>query len=476
MTSYTILQAADRERIHDLAQRTLEETGIVVHYAPARQLLGSHGARVDEGRQLVRIPRRLIAQALATAPHVYTMHGHGGRSLVLGERGKYYTRTGTGLDWIVDFGSKQRRPVVGSDLRNWIRVADALGNVHMVGALYDQEGAPQAMDVRAVAGMLRGTHKPLMMSALSGEGMRWIKRLVEVVQPAASPHRVMVLSSVNSPLTYGYGQAEVAMVSAELGIPVVVNSSPVAGASSPVSMAGTVLQMHVEMLAAVTIVQLHRPGAAVMYAGHPLVMDMRTSTAAIGTPEDGLLSAASVEMAYHCGLPAGSDGLTSDSSTPDAMAVSDKWSSAFLPLLAGAHMNGAAGVFATQSTVSLEQLVIDDDIYGAMLRQVRGIAVDDEHLAIQEIQSAGPGGEFLTRDHTLAHYRSEVQYGRVHGRLSFASWEAQGARDILERARERVSGLLAAEASPVLDAQQERDVEALVAKAESALSHTSIPA
>jgi trimethylamine--corrinoid protein Co-methyltransferase len=285
----------------------------------------------------------------------------------------------------------------------------------------------------------------------------------------------MVLSSVNSPLTYGFGQAEVAMVSAELAIPVVVNSSAVSGASAPVTLAGALMQMHAEMLAAVAIIQLHRPGAAVMYAGHPVVMDMRAGTAAMGTPEGGLLAAGCIEIGQHCGLPTGSDGLTSDSCTADALAVADKWASAFLAVLAGANMNGAAGVIGTQSTVSLEQLVIDDDIYGAMFRQQRGLAVDDDRLALPVIARVGHNGQFVTDNHTFSHYRSEVWYPRVANRMDAPTWEASGAKDAAERARDIVHDILATPQEQFLAPEQLREINTLVMEAEKVLASVKTP-
>ena len=113
----------------------------------------------------------------------------------------------------------------------------------------------------------------------------------------------MVLSSVNSPLLYGRGQCEAANGSAELGIPVCINSSAVAGATAPVTLAGNVVQMNAEFLAALTIVQLHRPGAPVVYAAHPMALDMKTGNASISMGEVGLMSAACVEIGRFYGLP-----------------------------------------------------------------------------------------------------------------------------------------------------------------------------
>lgn len=282
-------------------------------------------------------------------------------------------------------------------------------------------------------------------------------------------------NAVLSPLVYGSGQLEAALAAAENDIPVVINSSAVSGVSAPVTLAGSLVQLHAEMLAALVCVQLHRPGAPVVYSGHPVAMDMRTGQAVMGAPEIGLLSAGCVQMAHPLGLPAGSDGLTADSCAADAQAASEKWASGLAPLLAGAHVNGAAGAFGTQSTVSLEQLALDDEIYAAMLRLARGYRIDSETLAAEVIARVGPNGVFLTEEHTLVHMRREFWYPRLASREGFALWTERGGQTIIERAGEYVRQALANAPAPLLSAECEREVDRLSAAAQEALRDTDVP-
>ena len=382
----------------------------------------------------------------------------------------HYARPVTGLNWVLDAAATERRPVTEEDVKRWVRVTHALPNIQLASSAFDQDGAPQSMEVRALGIMLQHTDKPLMVSGLSGEGMRWTSRLCEVCQGAGRHPRVAVLSSVNSPLVYGYGQAEVAMVAAELGIPVLFNSSAVSGVTAPVTLAGSLAQMNAEMLAALVIIQLTRPGAMAVYSGYPVVMDMRTGLAAFGLAEVGLLAAACIEIGRYYGLPTSSNGLTTDTCSLDAMASIEKWNSGYLPALAGANLNGGAGALASQSTISLEQLVIDDDIFGGIFRQMRGIEVNDATLAGELIHKVGPRGSFLASDHTREHYRGEYWYSPLASRVSAAVWEAAGSESVLERARDRVSAILAVPEEPLLTEEQTTDVCALVQEAERALS------
>ena len=473
---FSVLQAAEVERIHELSLKVLEEVGIILHYPPARELLHRRGASVDEGRQQVRIPRRLVEGALESAPRQVSVYSQGDpeEDCLLMLDGKRYARTTTGLNWILDYGTTSRRPVSEQDVVNWTRVIHALPNIHLAGSLYDQETAAKSEEVRCLARMLHYTDKPLMFSAFSGEGMRWLRRLTEVTQSDERQPRLMVLSSVNSPLIYGWGQCEAAMVSAELGIPVCFNSSAVAGVTGPVTLAGNVVQVNAEMLAALTIIQLHRPGARVVYAAHPMVMDMKTGMASISVGEVGLMSAACVDVGRYYGLPTSANGVCTDACTPDPMAAIEKWASGYLPVMAGANVNGGAGSLACVGMVSLEQLVIDSDLYGHFFRHARGIALDEESLAADLITRVGPGNAYLAEEHTLDHFRDEYYYSPLASRLSAPMWEAAGARDAVERAAEAVRDILAAPVEPCLTEEQSREVKSLLSSAEEALENLEV--
>jgi trimethylamine--corrinoid protein Co-methyltransferase len=473
---FHVLESDQVELVHELSLRVLGETGILLHYPPARKLLRDHGAEVDETTQLARIPPALVDQALKSAPHLVSLYGQTDprRDCCIFLDGPRYARTTTGLNWILDAGASHRRPVTETDVINWARVIHEMPNIAIAGSLNDQEAAAKSEEVRCLARMLHYTDKPFMFSAFSGEGMRWLWRLTEVVQAEGRLPRLMVLSSVNSPLLYGWGQCEAAMASVELGIPVCVNSSAVAGATAPVTLAGNVVQMNAEMLAALTILQLHRPGASVVYAAHPMALDMKTGMASISMGEVGLMSAACIEIGRFYGLPTASNGICTDACTPDLMATLEKWANGYLPFMAGANVNGGAGSLACVGTVSLEQVVVDNDVYGHFFRQVRGLKVDQDTLAAEVIAGVGPGNSYIMEDHTLTHFRREYYYSPLANRLNAPTWEAAGARDALERATEIVRDILATPPKQFLSEEQSREVKALLTRAEESLAKLEV--
>ena len=156
------------------------------------------------------------------------------------------------------------------------------------------------------------------------------------------------------------------------------------------------------------------------------------------------------------------------------MATLEKWANGYLPVMAGANVNAGAGSLACVGTVSLEQLVLDDDLYGHIFRHGRGMTVDEETLAAELIARVGPGNAYLTENHTLAHFRDEYYYSPLANRLNAPAWEAAGAKDAVERAAEMVRDILAALVEPRLTDYQSGEVESLLVRAEEALKDLEV--
>jgi trimethylamine--corrinoid protein Co-methyltransferase len=220
-----------------------------------------------------------------------------------------------------------------------------------------------------------------------------------------------------------------------------------AGSTSPLTMAGTLAQLHAEQLAGITICQLTNPGAPVLYGGIPGRANLRTMGYLGGAVECGMMNAAIHQLAHFIKVPNyNSSGLT-DSKIPDAQAA---WETAMTTLLAAMggsnYIHHAAGMLESMLTVAHEQYVIDDEIIGMCCKVLKGIEVDGEHLALEVIDDVGPGGNFMTSAHTLAHLRDEYFSGNgVTDERSRDNWTKQGALDAWMRARNIAKEILAAD-------------------------------
>jgi len=221
------------------------------------------------------------------------------------------------------------------------------------------------------------------------------------------------------------------------GIPVALSAAPMSGSTSPMTMAGTLAQLHAEQLAGITICQLTQPGAPLLYGGIPGMANMATMGYRGGGVECGMMNAAIHQLAAHIHVPNYNSAGLSDAKLPDAQAGWEKAMTVLLGAMGGSnYMHHSAGMLESMLTVAHEQYVIDDEIIGMACKVLRGIDVDAEHLALDIIDTVGPAGNFMMSPHTMKYMRSEYFQGNgVTDSKSRHQWEQGGSLDTRERAR-----------------------------------------
>ena len=283
---------------------------------------------------------------------------------------------------------------------------------------------------------VEGFHKVLDLASLVAGGM---KKLQE------SPFISVITSFAISPLKLDTQTTLIMQEAVRNRIPVALSCAPMAGSTSPITMAGTLAQIHAEQLAGIAICQLTNPGSPILYGGIPGMANLRTMGYLGGAVECGMMNAAIHQLSNYIKVPNyNSSGLT-DSKIPDIQAG---WEKAFTSLLAAMggsnYVHHAAGMLESMISVAYEQYVIDDEIIGMSCRVLRGIDVDPEHLALEIIDSVGPGGNFMASPHTLKHMRDEYFNGNgIADRKSRQKWEKEGSLNTRDRARKKAKEILA---------------------------------
>jgi trimethylamine--corrinoid protein Co-methyltransferase len=230
-------------------------------------------------------------------------------------------------------------------------------------------------------------------------------------------------------------------------IPVVLAAAPMSGSTSPMTMAGTLAQLHAEQLAGIWICQLTNPGAPLLYGGIPGRANLSSMGYLGGAVECGMMNAAIHQLSNHIQVPNyNSSGLT-DSKVPDAQAGWEKAATTLLATMGGSNfVHHAAGMLESMLTVAYEQYVIDDEIIGLCGKVLKGIDVDPEHLALDVIEAVGPGGNFMLADHTVDHIRSEYYLSNpITDQQNRELWEQDGALDARDRGRQIAKKILAEE-------------------------------
>ncbi|MFQ5408384.1 MAG: trimethylamine methyltransferase family protein, partial [Anaerolineales bacterium] len=248
-----------------------------------------------------------------------------------------------------------------------------------------------------------------------------------------------------SPLRYAPETVAVLDEIVAQGMPVAISSAPQAGATSPATLAGTLVQITAEQLSGVTYINLLRPGHPTLLGYVPSVADLRTGSFSGGAAEFALMNAAAAQIGQHLGLPVYNSSALSDSKIPDAQAGYEKGISTATAALAGSnYVHHSAGMLESMLTVAYEQYVIDDDINAAVMRMVRGIEVTEETLAVDVIRDVCMGeGHYLGHDQTLTLMNSEYYYPHTGDRRTRRDWELGGSLDMRERARLKARELLA---------------------------------
>jgi trimethylamine--corrinoid protein Co-methyltransferase len=240
---------------------------------------------------------------------------------------------------------------------------------------------------------------------------------------------------------------------------------PILGATAPVTPAGAAVVNNAEILGAVTAIQLAHPGARLIHAGGPTALYMRTGAYFANVPEALLLRALQGQMARFYGLPAGLGWGGTKDKEPGAQSAYENTLGMMLELFAGADFLFGAGLLDSVTQMSLEELVVADEVFGMVGRLLRGVTVDREHLAIELIEQMGFKGAYLFAPHTRRHVR-ELWQARLGETGTYEGWLASGAPSTADRAQARVEELLAAE-PPAFPADLGREFDEIIMAAEA---------
>ena len=250
------------------------------------------------------------------------------------------------------------------------------------------------------------------------------------------------------------------MYFAKEGLPVYPTIVPNAGLTSPMSMAGTIAQGNAEFLAAATLMQMCREGTPLIYATLGTVADMRTGAYASGGIECGMLHMAFAQMAHFYNVPCGGYiGLT-NSKVNDAQSGYETGMSGVAGLLAGMDMFNIGGLIDALKTFNFAKAVIDDEIALNFKRVKRGVAFDEEELAVPLIKETGPGGSYIVYPHTIKRMKTEAILTKMADRDMRTIWEKKGATDIEARAMEKAKKIMTTNTSPQISAEVDAQLHA----------------
>lgn len=446
---YKPLTDAQVKTIHEASLTILARTGLQIEGADALQLFTEAGADVRGNR--VRVPRSLVEDAVDNAPSRVILAGREPQNDLILEGARVYIGTGGAALQVLELETGKTRKAVLQDVADMARIVDALDNVHFyLIPIYPTDLSKETVEINKYYAALANTTKHVQGGVYTISGIRDVIEMSEGVMGGAEALRErpivsFITSWMVSPLKFATDVTTLLIEICRQQLPVVLSAAPMAGSTAPVTLAGMLAQLNAEQLAGLVLTQLVQPGCPVLIGPIPATTDMRTAKYLGGSVELGLCNAAITQLAHFYQVPIYNSAGMTEAKIPDIQAGIEKTQSVIQVALAGANfIHHAAGMLEDMSTIAYEQLVIDNDLLGMAMRAVRGIEIDDDTLALDVIDRVGPGGHYLTDEHTLRYMRTEHYYpSAIFDRQDREKWEQSGSMDAWSRAKEAARRILA---------------------------------
>lgn len=462
------------KKIHSASLRILEETGVVFHEPEAVELLHGAGAKV-EGKNRVRIPPYLVEEAIRSAPKRVTIWSRDGKRAMDLEGQNAYFGTGSDTPNTVDPYTGEKRKPVKRDIEKISLLCDYLANIDFVMCMGIASDVPtQTTDRHHFEAMVTNTAKPLIFTAWSLEGLKDIYEICLAVAGSEDAFRqkpfVMNYSEVTSPLQHTKEAAQKMLFCAEKDIPIVYNTGGYMGSIIPVTVIGTLALTNAENLSGLVVHQLKRKGARIIGGGAKSPMDMRFGLGAYGGPEAYLLEAVQAELWGYYGIPIFGKGGCSDSKVFDQQVAIEATQGLLLAGLSGVNLIHDVGYMESGLTSSCDSIVMCNEIIGMVKRVIRSVEVTDETLAVDVVAEVGPGGHFLSHEHTLKHFKKEIWLPELLNRKNYEGWINDGGKTLKEVVNEKTRWILENHRPKELPESVRNKIRTIVGKADASNS------
>jgi trimethylamine--corrinoid protein Co-methyltransferase len=436
------------DRIIAEAREVLCKLGIEIHNKAVLSMLADHGARVEKDTGYAYFTETIIDKALAAVPHSFKLFD------VLGNQthdfqgdNVYFTPGSTSLN-ILDSHGEMRKATTADYIR-YVKLASVLPYIASQSTALISADVHDAISdsYRLYLSLLYG-EKPVVTGAFTIESFAVMKDMQVAVRGSEAALRVKPLTVFSccptAPLKWSDVTSQNLVDCARWSIPVEFISMPLSGFMAPVTLVGSLIQQTAETLSGVVISQLVNPGHAILYGGSPAVFDVRFATTPMGAVETMMLDCGNSEIGKRLGMPTQSYIAFSDAKQLDAQAGLESGIGAILAALSGINSISGPGMLDFESCLSLEKLVVDNEICGMAYRLLRGMEPREDFPAIPLFEELRSKKHLLIAPHTRRHLREEITFpGPVIDRANRERWLEQGKLSLTERAAREVDRLVA---------------------------------
>ncbi len=440
----SILTKEEKELIHSKALELLGEVGMRIRDPEIVKFLLDAGCKSKDEKRVI-FPESLVEESLKTVPKKFTLYNREGEVVAnLGEGTRIFA-PGSAAIKILDFGAKEPRLPLLYDLKNLVILVDSLKNIEAQSTALVPDDVPNAIkDAVRLYVILKYSNKPIVTGAFTIENLTLMFEMMKAIREdyAEKPWAIFDVT-ISSPLTWSEITVRNLYDLSREGIPAEIISMPQMSATSPATIAGSLVLHHTEILSGITISQLINPGAPVIYGGSTAILQPNFALPLITAPESILLAWSYREMARYLGVPAHTYLGLSDNKVIDYQAGAQSMYSALAAVVGGFDIISGPGMMENELVQSLEKLVLDNEAAGMVKRVSQGYQMGEEQLAVDIIKKVAEldKHEFLSQKHTRKNIRKEFYFPdqNIWDVSSRDRWDGQ---DSLHRAHTMVEKIL----------------------------------
>lgn len=456
-------------RILAEAKRIMAEVGMDIRGARLRQRLLDHGLPTDASGQRVLFPQDVVDRAIATAPKSFTLYDRDGRPHAeIGGYNVHFVPGSSGLK-IMDHRSGETRLADSTDFVEYARLCDGLQHIAYLATAFSTNAdiESQVSDAWRLYMVLTNSKKPVVSGAFGEHGVKRMAAMMQLfrrdrAELVAKPMSIFTVTATGN-FRFGEDSCQNLLDCVEAGIAVEIVPVTLMGLIAPVTLVGALVFHCVDVLTGITMAQVIKPGAPVLFGGAPATFHMKAASSPMAAIEAQHLNVGYVAIAKSLGLPTQAYMALSDGKFLDAQAGAETMSSALLAALAGVNSVSGPGMLDFVLTFSLPKLVFDNEVCGQCLHFVRELRVQEDLPVTDLVAFLRANDHLITAPHTLKHWPQELYLtDPVIDRENRETWAMAGSKELQARACEQVERRLAAyvpiETDPAIDAEMRRMV------------------
>jgi trimethylamine---corrinoid protein Co-methyltransferase len=461
MPRYELVERAALQRIHDQSMKILGELGIDFYDEEVRAILAEHGVKVVG--DTAYFSEEVVMRYVGLAPREFTQLARNpANNVVIGGNRAVFAPV-YGPPFVIDL-DRGRRESKLEDFQNFVKLTYATPYLHHSGGTVveptDEPVPTRHLDM--LFAHIKYSDKAFMGSVTAGENAADSVTMAEIVfgKERMQEHPALLsLINVSSPRRYDDRMLAAIKVYAKARQALLITPFLMAGAMSPVSLAGTLALQNAEALAGIALCQMITPGLPVICGSFMTNIDLQSGAPVFGSPESQLALITGRQLADFYGLPFRSGGTFSSSKITDAQAGYESIQVMLPTVLSQVNfVLHAAGWLENGLTAGYEKFVTDCELLGMYHVWARGIDLSDEAFAFDAMQEVAPGGHFLGTQHTMRHFRTAFYRAELFDYNSAEQWELDGALDTAQRANRQWKKVLADYQPPALDPAVETEL------------------